>query len=63
MQTASKVKGCRVVLVHLNVTVPGDDFRSPEQIGEALKGAIDVGSDDESVSGLFAHVALVDEIA
>lgn len=52
----------RTVLVHLNVEVPDSDPRDADQIGEAISGALEVGSDDESVSGLTIVVALTDEV-
>jgi hypothetical protein len=52
----------RTILVHLNVTVPGDDSRSIGEIAEAIEAALEVGADDPAVSGLGVHVALVDQI-
>lgn len=52
----------REILVHLNVQVPDGDDRPAEEIGQAIQGAIEVGSDNESVDGLTIEVALVDEI-
>ena len=52
----------RTILVHLNVTVPDDDYRSIGHIAEAIEGAIQVGSDDPSLIGLIVQVAGVDEI-
>jgi len=52
----------RTILVHLNVTVPDGDYRSIGAIAEAIEGAIQVGSDDPSLSSLIIHVAAVDEI-
>lgn len=52
----------RAVLVHLNVTVPHDDTRTPDQIGEAISGAIEVGADHESLRNLHIEVALCDEL-
>lgn len=53
----------RTILVHLNVTVPDDDSRTFGEIGEAIEAALEVGSDDPTVSGLVVHVTLVDEIS
>jgi hypothetical protein len=53
----------RIVLVHLNVIVPHDDPRDKDQIGEAVSGAIEVGSDNDSLRTLHIEVALCDEIA
>jgi hypothetical protein len=52
----------RTVLVHLNVEVPAEDPRTAEQIGRALMGALEVGSDDESVYYLRPALALADEV-
>lgn len=51
----------RTVLVHLNVQVPPEDSRTPDQIGEAIAAAIEVGSDNETLDGLVVVVALCDE--
>lgn len=53
----------RTILVHLNVTVPDDDIRSADQIGDAIEAALEVGSDDPSVSGLEVHVVLIEEVS
>ena len=52
----------RTILVHLNVTVPDDDYRSIGHIAEAIEGAIQVGSDDPSLLGLVIVTAAVDQI-
>ncbi len=53
----------RTVLVHLNVDAPAWDDRSAEEVAHAILGAIEVGSDDESMSGLIVAVALAEDIA
>jgi len=52
----------RVVLVHLNVEVPESDTRTAEEIGGAIYGALEVGSDNDAVRDLDIAVALTDEI-
>lgn len=52
----------RTILVHLNVTVPEGDDRSMEEIVAAIEGALEVGSDDESVRSLEIVTALAEEI-
>jgi hypothetical protein len=42
----------RTILVHLNVTVPWNDERNPDEIADAILAAIEVGSDDDSVRSL-----------
>jgi hypothetical protein len=52
----------RRILVHLNVEVPEDDQREPDEIGEAIVAAAHVGSDDDSVRDLVVHNALSEEL-
>ena len=52
----------REVLVHLNVAVPLNDERGADEIAAALRAAIEVGSDDDSVRDLTVVVALVEEV-
>lgn len=49
-------------LVHLNVTAPEGNGRTAEQIATAISGALEVGSDDESLDGLTVDVVLAEEI-
>lgn len=52
----------RTVLVHLNVGVPDDDTRTAGEIAEALLGALEVGSDDDSVRDLDVTAPLAEQI-
>lgn len=52
----------RTILVHLNVAVPEEDERSAEQIADAVLGAIEVGSDDDSVRDLAITAPLAEEV-
>lgn len=52
----------RTHLIHLNVEAPDDDPRTTAQIQEAVEGAIEVGSDDESLEGLEIVVVLAEEV-
>lgn len=52
----------RTVLLHLNVEVPADDDRPVSEIVAAVLGAIEVGSDDESVSGLVVECPLAEVV-
>lgn len=49
-------------LVHLNVTAPEGDERTADQVATAISGALEVGSDDESLDGLTIEVVLAEEI-
>lgn len=51
----------RTVLVHLNVEVPAGDPRTPNQIADAIIGALEVGSDDDSVRDLKPLATLAEE--
>ena len=53
----------RTFLVHLHVEAPDTDERTPDQIADAIGGALEVGSDDESMHGLSFAVPLAEEIA
>ena len=52
----------RTILVHLNVQVPDKDPRTPGEIARAVYGALEVGSDDDSVRDLKITVALTEEV-
>ena len=52
----------RTILVHLNVDAPDSDERTPDQIADALLGALEVGSDDDSIRDLKAVCPLAEEI-
>jgi hypothetical protein len=52
----------RTILVHLHVEAPDDDTRTPDEIADAVGGAIEVGSDDDSVRGLTFSIPLAEEI-
>lgn len=52
----------RTVLVHLNIEVPEADARDADAIADAVMGAIEVGSDEDSVRDLTVVVALADEV-
>ena len=52
----------RTILIHLNISAPDDDERAPEEIAEAIRGAIEVGSDDEHLDDLTIVTALVEEL-
>ena len=52
----------RTVLVHLNVEVPDDDKRDPDDIANALMAALHVGSDHPSVERLRVECPLVEEV-
>lgn len=52
----------RTILIHLNVEVPDGDERSVETIEAAVRGALEVGDDDDSVGGLTITVALAEEV-
>jgi hypothetical protein len=52
----------RTVLIHLNVEAPDDDPRTAEEISAAVMGAVEVGSDDDSVSGLVIEAVLTEEV-
>lgn len=52
----------RTVLVHLNVTVPPADTRSADEIAQAILGALEVGSDDDSVRDLTVEATLSEAI-
>jgi hypothetical protein len=54
--------GKRTVLVHLNVEVPEADARDAEEIAQAVYGALEVGSDHESVRNLTVVMALSEEL-
>jgi hypothetical protein len=51
----------RVVLVHLHVEVPRSDTRDADAIADAIGGAIEVGSDDDSMRGLTIAIPLAEE--
>jgi hypothetical protein len=48
--------------VHLNVQVPAGDPRTPDQIADAIEGALEVGSDDSSVRELRITTTLAEEV-
>ena len=52
----------RTILVHLNVSVPDGDERGAVEIKDALLGALEVGSDDDSVRELKIEAPLAEEI-
>lgn len=52
----------REILLHLNVSVPDGDDRPVDEIEHAVTGALEVGSDDESLEGLEIVVVLAEEI-
>jgi hypothetical protein len=52
----------RTILIHLNVEAPDDDPRTFVEIEEAVKGALEVGSDDPSLDGLTIEVTMAEEI-
>ena len=52
----------RTILIHLNVTVPDGDEREADEIAKAVMAAIEVGSDDESVSELEVTCTLAEEV-
>jgi hypothetical protein len=54
--------GSRTILVHLNVKVPPEDQREPDEISEAIMAAFVVGSDDDSVRELVIVNALTEEL-
>lgn len=49
----------RTILIHTSVTVPDTDGRSTPDIVQALEGAIQVGSDDDTVRSLEVVMAKV----
>lgn len=52
----------REILVHLNVEVPDSDTRDPRDIADAITGALEVGSDDDSVRNLTIVAPLAEEV-
>jgi hypothetical protein len=52
----------RTILVHLNVDVPEPDSRTANEIADALLGAIEVGSDDDSVRELGVVCLMAEEV-
>jgi hypothetical protein len=48
--------------MHMSVEVPDDDERSVDELVKAVEGAIEVGSDNPSVSGLEIVVVMAEEI-
>lgn len=52
----------REVLVHLNVEVPDTDTRTADEVADALLGAFEVGSDDDSVRDLVVCCPLAEDI-
>jgi hypothetical protein len=52
----------RTILVHLNIQAPRTDTRSADEIGDAVMGAVEVGSDNEALEGLEINLALADAI-
>lgn len=54
------VAKARTILVHLKVIVPPEDDRAPDEIAEAILGAIEVGSDDDSVGYLRVTAPLAE---
>jgi hypothetical protein len=52
----------RTIIVHLNVQVPDDDPRLAAEIGQAILGAVEVGSDDDSVRDLVVTAPLSEQI-
>jgi hypothetical protein len=56
----------RTVLVHVNVQVPDDDPRTAEDVERAVQGALDVGSDEGNVMGVFhdlvVEIVLCEEV-
>lgn len=52
----------RTILVHLNVEVPDEDERNPNQIADAIMGALEVGQDDDTVRDLVITAPLADEV-
>ena len=52
----------REILVHLNVEAPDSDTRTADEIAAAIMAALEVGSDDESVSALIIVPAMSEEI-
>ncbi len=56
------MKPRRVILIHLNVELLRLDERSVEEIVSAISGALEVGSDDDSVRGLNISIPLAEEI-
>ncbi len=52
----------REILVHLNVAAPTDDTRTPDEIADAILGAIEVGRDDDSLRRLEIVCPLAEEV-
>lgn len=52
----------RIILIHLNVEVPGIVGSDAEEVAAAVMGAIEVGSDDPSMAGLKVTLALAEEV-
>lgn len=52
----------REVLIHLNIELLRGDQRSVEEIVTAISGALEVGSDDDSVRGLKIEIPLAEEV-
>ena len=60
-QQCSRATGeLRTILVHVNVGLT--DNRTAEQVEAAIRGALEVGSDNEAMSGLRVEVALAEEV-
>lgn len=52
----------REILIHLNAQLADDDPRTVEEIEQGVKNALEVGSDDPSLSGIELEVAMSEEI-
>jgi hypothetical protein len=52
----------RTILLHVNADVPDSDPRSAEQIADAVRGALDVGSDDDMLAGVGLEIVLAEEV-
>lgn len=52
----------REILVHLNVAAPVTDTRTADEIADAITGALEVGSDDDSVRDLTIVAPLAEDI-
>jgi hypothetical protein len=53
----------RTILVHLNVAVPDDDKRTPDEIANLVEDSLTVGLEGSALTdGWIVEIPMVDEI-
>jgi hypothetical protein len=51
----------RTILVHLNIEIPADDSRTPNQVADAIEAALSVVADHDSLAGMTITCPMAEE--